>query len=807
LVVHATARRILGLAILLFLAVPFGISVTGCAKKTATVYCNGLSSGPVVGQVASITLSPSLATTGLSLNYGQIGSGLSATATDCKANSVSVSKYTYASSNLAVVDINPSGGATCAGTWNRNTGGGVADYTICTPPATVPSTHLAYVTATADGASSNAIPVFVHSTVTAVELGGASTDCTNDPATNCTFPGLPAPTTSATPYDESTCVSQTKTAQLIARVFAGTTNITAQVGHLTFSPLTSSSVGTIDENGVVTANQPGSTAIAASIANSSTASAVGFFSTCPPASIVMSIPGAAAGTSSINVSVNTTQSLNTVIFDKNGQQLTGVSLEFESTTPQTIPASSGSATPAFPGSATINAVCMPGTCNPSPFSQIGYLGNGAPLTSNGITINTTGTSATVLFIGSTQSQYLYPYDTTTGAASSLIKLQFVPNSMVMDLAGTTIYLGSPQGMMVVSASSLAQTAAYTSLQGTVLSVSPDGSTVVVTDPSRQTVSLVTGSTGAIVTSYNGVGTSAAWTPDSQIVYVTTTADTLLKYQNFTNWQTDTIPNNETYKSVAVTVPAVGAYFAGQSLSTPGVGTTDGRSYCPSQTASTGSAPPSITNDFAPLADTEAIVNDVLTATNDGKHILGATATAPARINDLAVTLPTALGYGSSVTVPAACPTTVTPVTSYHFTSTNTAHNLTGPTITSINGVVASPNSSLAFVTYDGSSGLLPEYIPYTGAVSNITLGNGATAASAPVSGIFSTDNLTFWTGTSSDNQVHTFSISGTTPTETGVIVPKLPCSVGSNLSPTPACTSGTFVMPNLLAQHPKKTLN
>lgn len=792
LVVHATARRILGLAILLFLAVPFGISVTGCAKKTATVYCNGLSSGPVVGQVASITLSPSLATTGLSLNYGQIGSGLSATATDCKANSVSVSKYTYASSNLAVVDINPSGGATCAGTWNRNTGGGVADYTICTPPATVPSTHLAYVTATADGASSNAIPVFVHSTVTAVELGGASTDCTNDPATNCTFPGLPAPTTSATPYDESTCVSQTKTAQLIARVFAGTTNITAQVGHLTFSPLTSSSVGTIDENGVVTANQPGSTAIAASIANSSTASAVGFFSTCPPASIVMSIPGAAAGTSSINVSVNTTQSLNTVIFDKNGQQLTGVSLEFESTTPQTIPASSGSATPAFPGSATINAVCMPGTCNPSPFSQIGYLGNGAPLTSNGITINTTGTSATVLFIGSTQSQYLYPYDTTTGAASSLIKLQFVPNSMVMDLAGTTIYLGSPQGMMVVSASSLAQTAAYTSLQGTVLAVSPDGSTVVVTDPNRQTVSLVTGSTGAIVTSYNGVGTSAAWTPDSQIVYVTTTTDTLLKYQNFTNWQTDTA--NVPYSAVAVTVPAVGAYFAGQS--TPGVGTTDGRSYCPSQKASTGTAPPSITNDFIPVADTQpGVINDVLTATTDGKHILGATAATPARINDLAIT---------KLNANTACPTAVT--TGY-FTSTNTPHNLTGPTVTSINGVVASPNSSLAFVTYNGSSGLLPEYIPSTGAVSNITLGNGATAASAPVSGIFSTDNLTFWTGTSSDNQVHTFSISGTTPTETGVIVPKLPCSVGSNLSPTPACTSGTFVMPNLLAQHPKKTLN
>ncbi|SEG49160.1 hypothetical protein SAMN05421819_3224 [Bryocella elongata] len=801
LVVHSTARRILGLAILLFLALPFGMSVTGCSKHVATVYCNGLSSGPVVGQVASITLSPTLATTGLSLNYGQIGTSLSATAVDCKNNSVSVSKYTYASSDMSVVDINPSTGSTCAGSWNRNTGGGVADYTICTAPATVPSTHLAYITATASGASSNAIPVFVHSTVTSVTLGAASTDCINDPATNCTFAGLPAPTTSATPYLQNTCVSQTQTAQLIARVYAGTTNITAQVGHLTFTALTSSSVGTIDENGVVTANMPGSSAIAASIANSSTASEVGFFSTCPPTSIVMSIPGAATGTSSISVSLNTTQSLNTVVYDKNGQQLTGLTLGFESTTPQTIPASSGSATPSFPGSALINAVCMPSSCNPAPFSQIGYLGNGVPLTSNGITINTTGTSATVLFIGSTQSQYLYPYDTTTGAASSLIKLQFVPNTMVMNQGGTEIYLGSAQGMMVVSTASLAQTSAYTSLQGQVLSVSPDGSTVVVTDPNRQTISLVSASTGAVSTSYNGVGTSAAWTPDSSIVYITTTADTLLKYSAFTNWQSDT--TTVPYSAVAVTVPAVGAYFAGQS--TPGAGTTDGRSYCPSQTAATGTTPPSITNDFIPLADTQpGVINDVLVATNDGARILGATAASPARINDLAITLPKSTGYGSTVVVPAVCPTTV--ATGY-FSSTNTPHNITGPTITSITGVVPSPNSALAFVTYNGSGGLLPEYVPATGTVSTVTLANGATSASAPVAGVFSSDNLTFWAGTSSDDQVHTFSISGTTPTETGVIVPKLPCSIGSNLTPTPTCTSGSYVMPNLLSQHPKKSLN
>ena len=54
-------------------------------------------------------------------------------------------------------------------------------------------------------------------------------------------------------------------------------------------------------------------------------------------------------------------------------------------------------------------------------------------------------------------------------------------------------------------------------------------------------------------------------------------------------------------------------------------------------------------------------------------------------------------------------------------------------------------------TYTGTSGLLPEYIPSTGAISNVTLSSGAVA---PVAGVFSSDNLTFFAGTSGDNQVH-----------------------------------------------------
>ena len=148
LVLVKNARRFVGLVVLSLFALPLGLSVTGCGHKaTPVVYCYAGDSGPVVGQVATITLSSSLATTGESLNYGQMGQALSATAIDCKGNAVSVRSYTYSSTSSfgantnggpIFADINPNTGQVCGGTWNRNTGGGIADYTTCTAPSSAP---------------------------------------------------------------------------------------------------------------------------------------------------------------------------------------------------------------------------------------------------------------------------------------------------------------------------------------------------------------------------------------------------------------------------------------------------------------------------------------------------------------------------------------------------------------------------------------------------------------------------------------------------------------------------------------------
>ena len=62
-------RRFLTLVFMLCLAIPAGISISGCTRNPAGNYCNGLGYGLKNTDVASITLQPK--TTGISLAFGQ----------------------------------------------------------------------------------------------------------------------------------------------------------------------------------------------------------------------------------------------------------------------------------------------------------------------------------------------------------------------------------------------------------------------------------------------------------------------------------------------------------------------------------------------------------------------------------------------------------------------------------------------------------------------------------------------------------------------------------------------------------------
>jgi hypothetical protein len=799
-------RRLVSLVVMFLVAVPFGASIAGCGHHTVLQYCNGQGFGPLYGQVASVSLSPTVAVYGESVNYGQVGSPLTASAADCKGTAVSVTKFTYASTDTSMkfADINPANGQICAGSWNRNTGGGIADYTVCTPATGTPPTNPYYITATGGGATSNGVAVYVHPTVTSVVIGAPSTGaaCTTDPSTNCCPSYTSGPATA--PPLPSSCVSHGSTVQFTSKAYNGTTNITCQVGHLGYAAQ-NSDIFTVDQYGIATAQQPGGTLVTAAIANSNTGgSAAGYFSTCPPASITLSLPGTTAGTTSANVAVNNNQPVTATVLDTNGVQLTGLSLQYNSTNPITTPVVDGLVTPVYPATSIITVACTPGACNPAPFDQIDLYGNGEPLTSNGITINTGGRVTNEVLAASTQSQYLYLIDFSTNQSGTLLQLPFVPNSLVATEDGTVAYLGSPQALMQISVPAGTVAGAYTAVPGTVLAVSPNNGTIVVTDPTRNQVELVT-SSGGVSSFYGGTGTHASFSPDSNTVYVTTTNNGLLVHSAFTGWVSLPLNGaNTNYTDIAVTVPHLGAFFAGN--------VTESRSYCSTAaTTNNTTTPPTVNNTFYPIASDTAATTDLIAASTDGKHIFGATA-ASLKFSDVLYTTPTAVPAGQTIASPKMCPLPGTVIAPGYFTTSVAATPaFTGIVPTAITGVYPATNTSAVFVTYTGAAatgsttGQLPLYVPGAinvngvpgpGTLTNIPLAIGATA---PVAGVFSTDNLTFYTGTTGDNLVHQITfLAGQSTTgwkDTSQFAPALPLFGGA---------LNTTATPNLLSERPRR---
>jgi hypothetical protein len=831
-------RRFVSLVFLLFFTISFGISISGCSKKSAPVFCNGGDTGPLVGDLATITLAPRVY--GVSLNFAQISNVSAPTGSDCKGNAVSASGYTYGTvdangkPDMTIADIVPSGtnaGRICAGTWNRNSGGGIADYTTCNATN---KAGTAYVIASAQGASSNPLPIYVHSVVTSVVLGPLSTDCVNDPATNCSPAAFinsqtsctvnpangccttPITTTSQPLNVTNSCFSQGVTGQIAARVYQGTdttnptNNISCQVGHLSYAAQ-SASVVSIDQNGIATALQPGSTTITADVSNAG--SSAGFFSTCPPESIELQVPP--GGGKSVTVNPGFTQPLAATVLDTNGNTITGLTLNYVSTTPSTIPGAS-SITPLYPGAAGITAVCQPPTCNPAPFNQIGLYGNGKPITSNEVQVTSPGLNSTVLYIGSTHSQYIVPVDFTTNMVGAPVRLPYVPNSMVISNDGSSIYMGNSVEIMTFSAATNGLAAQDTTVTGKVLAVSPDNTTVVITDPIRQFVYLYR-SSGGVTSQYGGVGTHAEFSPDSTTVYITmgnvnTSASTdgtcptagdlnvadqcvtpnnqMLVHSTFTGWYQTSSADNTT--DVAIGVPSVGAFFGGS--------TTTAKGYCPVTTVTSVNGDTTTTNVFYPDAGVAGPATDRVVATNDGLHVLGArAASGAATFTDLLLSntnpassgpgLPTQACLGNNASTFVA-----TPVLS------NTA--LAGVTAATVTGVTETSDSSVAFVTYTGSGGVLPTYqLSSSGAGTLGSIPMATTSSGtpiAPVAGVISADNSTFYIGTSGDDVVHVINRSTLTDTPAAVIAPKLPPSAGA---------TGTYATPDLLVQRPRKALS
>jgi hypothetical protein len=557
------------------------------------------------------------------------------------------------------------------------------------------------------------------------------------------------------------------------------------------------SVATVNSaTNVITAAQPGTTTVTASVAGSG--SSAGYFSTCPPKSISLTLNGATSAT----VTQGVTQNLVTTVLDTNNQPITGLTLLYESTNQLDIAVGgSGAVVPSFPGATSVYAICEPSACNPAPINQIGQFGTGLSISSNAVDITTPGTASSyVWFSAPGQSQYFVPYDLVGNSLGSTVRLPYVPNSMLMDQLGSTLYFGSSHALMTFSTTSDAMTGTpNTAVPGVVLAVAPSNKQILINDPIRR-VFYIYNTSGSVAATFTGLGSSAAWTPDSQTLYVTDSAslgtghtDTLYVYNGNTGWTTYDLTASGGAKDLAITVPGVGAYLSGNP--------TVAHTWCPSGTASNYASLV-----FYPQGDSVPVQTDTLTATPDGQHILGATiAGGGAQISDISVSIPFVASTGAAtggsttpVNLPIACPQsgqTLDPLVIQHPYLTSQL-SVSGINATAVNQIVASLASNLAFLTYTGSTpgAKLPYYVPGAagaqGTLNYVAL-NGANAITAPIAGAFSLDDKLFFVSTAGDNLIHFINTS--TLQDTQQINPNLPaCTPGSDpdcLITTPTTSS------------------
>lgn len=875
-------RRFLTLVCLLGLAIPAGVSISGCYRNPAGKYCPATSGyGMLQTQVASILLQPEYS--GISLAWGQTTQAQNPVASSCVGTSVSVASksFTWGTSNNQIVDISPAG-AICAGTWNRNTGGGVADYTYCYPPNPLPTTKglpyaVAVITAAADSVTSNPVTVYVHPQVSSISLVVPPPPGANMPA-----PGQTAPA--------NQCYSQSQSAQLDAEACysvnkvqyelcapasvsasgkyacpgglpPGVTSVPtceSSIGTMSFSVGTAS-VASIDAlHNTITAEQPGTTVITASVAGSG--STAGYFSTCPPASISVSLAnGATSGT----VTQGVAQNLTTTVLDTNGNTITGLALTYQSTNPIDIAAgASGTITTNFPGVASVNAICQPAICNPAPTNEMGFNGTGLPISSNAVNLVTPGTTSDfVWFAAPGTSQYFVPIQLLTGTLGSTVRLPYVPNSMVMNENGNSLYFGSARELMIYSPNNDALTT-QSAVPGVVLAASPDNTHVLVNDQARH-LFYVESPSGGLAVSFPGMGNAAEWTPDSETLYITDNSqlntpstcpaplitghtDALYVYNANTGWSTyplppsplppDQIPSCTAQPNTAaalpgpqqtpaIMIPSVGAYLRGYP--------TDAHTWCPSGTVGNQA-----TIQYYPLGDSQPKVqSDALAATVEGHHILSAAWNAGNTItlSDIAVTIPPGL-TNNGIPTPPQCQVTVDstgtqtmlPLT---LASTVTQQAIAGVSAASVNQVVTGSTpvpiaggagSSLAFITYNGTTtgASLPYYLPASGSAAgtlNYVPLTGSANITGPIAGAFSPDNTIFFVSTAGDNKIHYITIpsainSGSVPKDSQQVSPDLPaCTPVSAGGDDAGCTyptappSGAVVPATAIAVKPRST--
>jgi trimeric autotransporter adhesin len=345
--------------------------------------------------------------------------------------------------------------------------------------------------------------------------------------------------------------------------------------------------------------------------------------------------------------------------------------------------------------------------------------------------------------------------------------------------------------------------------------------LLINDQERQ-VFYILNTAASSSTTFSGMGAAAAWTSDSKTLYIVDSESLGGNHKNafyvfnsntgftscaagsacaaeFTGAQSlppelANLAQKAPFKPLAVTIPSVGAYLAGDP--------TVSRTWCPAGTVGNLS--------YYPQGDSVNVRTDVLAATTDGDHILGATANGGGiSLADIGVSIP-------KTQCPGANSGTLSPLSTGAVLLGSSA--LPGVTAAAdVNQIIPSPASNLSFITYTPQdaqpNNQLPYYLTASGAAGtkgDVTLMNGSSASTtvtAPIAGAFSPDDRLFFVSTAGDNLLHTIDVN--TLTDTQQFTPNLPaCTPIANGGLDPGCTytgSGTVVPATVITVKPRST--
>jgi len=543
------------------------VTLSGCSSGSPT----NATSFPVP---ASIGLAPA---NSVSLDTGSTTQTFTASPRNT-ANAAVTTPVTFLSSNTAVLTVASNGNA-CAGTWDSLT-----TPQICTPGPV----GVAQVTATASGVSSPPTTVYVHQHVDKIVVSA--------------IPGQTTPL--------GTCFSKGQLFNYQATALSRGLDITGSVGPFAWQVIPSdvATVTAVTESTPVSglligqtqvlAHTPGVASLFASASNVN--SQPQDFTTCAVQSITLAVTG--SNSNSVNVTSGTGRTVTATVLDTQGNTVTEIPLTWSSSNPSTVGVSSaGSVTTTKAGGSSVIASCTPPTCNigikpllpiyPEGVVDLVVTSSGTTTNTDTIYVSSTGVSASgncATTDGCVSS--LIPITTPNNTVGAAVGLPATPNSLVFDRQGAKAYMGTDfgflgtRGLMEITVATPPTVSEFKSVTGKVLTVSPDGKKVIVSDtvssPNQVFVFDTTTSTSVILPIAGA--TAADYSPDNLKAYILA-GSTLYVYSTL-----------EALKSVALAAPAVDisflangafAYLAGGTPSGVAVHTT-----CTNTQATTVSTP-------------------------------------------------------------------------------------------------------------------------------------------------------------------------------------------------------------------------